>query len=160
MKQLIKKRTNPLVRKNLALAKQIWRELKPQAVQHLVAHSMEFGFSIASGELIFLNNAWYVTHTGLVHLARRRRCAGIDVKPAAELCDPAHSRWAFRATVFRSSKCKGFVGYGDADPTNVSSVVRGSEMRVAETRAVNRSRPISVRAPGRTVLEARKSQII
>jgi hypothetical protein len=31
------------------------------------------------------------------------------------------------------------VGYGDADPSNVSSAVRGAEMRVAETRAVNRA---------------------
>jgi hypothetical protein len=33
----------------------------------------------------------------------------------------------------------GFVGYGDADPSNVSPLVRGAEMRVAETRAVNRA---------------------
>ena len=33
----------------------------------------------------------------------------------------------------------GFVGYGDADPSNVSPMVRGAEMRVAETRAVNRA---------------------
>jgi hypothetical protein len=31
------------------------------------------------------------------------------------------------------------VRYGDADPSNTSSVVRGAEMRVAETRAVNRA---------------------
>jgi hypothetical protein len=31
------------------------------------------------------------------------------------------------------------VGYGDADPANVSPLVRGAEMRVAETRAVNRA---------------------
>jgi hypothetical protein len=31
------------------------------------------------------------------------------------------------------------VGFGDADPSNVSSVVRGAEMRIAETRAVNRA---------------------
>jgi hypothetical protein len=31
------------------------------------------------------------------------------------------------------------VGYGDADPSNVSPQVRGAEMRVAETRAVNRA---------------------
>ena len=35
--------------------------------------------------------------------------------------------------------CRGFVGYGDADPSNVSPQVRGAEMRVAETRAVNRA---------------------
>ena len=34
---------------------------------------------------------------------------------------------------------KGFVGYGDADPSNVSSMVRGAELRIAETRAVNRA---------------------
>src|SRR5207245_1668179 len=45
----------------------------------------------------------------------------------------------FKATVYKSSRCKGFVGYGDADPSNVSPVVRGAEMRVAETRAVNRA---------------------
>jgi len=29
--------------------------------------------------------------------------------------------------------------YGDADPSNVSPLVHGAEMRVAETRAVNRA---------------------
>jgi hypothetical protein len=37
------------------------------------------------------------------------------------------------------SKSASFVGYGDADPSNVSSLVQGAEMRVAETRAVNRA---------------------
>jgi hypothetical protein len=32
------------------------------------------------------------------------------------------------------------VGYGDADPSNVSFLVQGAEMRIAETRAVNRAR--------------------
>ncbi len=31
------------------------------------------------------------------------------------------------------------MGYGDADPSNVSYLVQGAEMRVAETRAVNRA---------------------
>jgi hypothetical protein len=49
------------------------------------------------------------------------------------------NRWVFRAVVFRDSKSKGFVGYGDADPSNVSSRFHGAEMRLAETRAVNRA---------------------
>jgi hypothetical protein len=53
--------------------------------------------------------------------------------------DPLACRWVFRATVFKSPRSKGFVGYGDADPSNTSSLVRGAEMRVAETRAVNRA---------------------
>jgi hypothetical protein len=48
-------------------------------------------------------------------------------------------RWVFKATVYKTPSSKGFVGYGDADPSNVSSLVRGAEMRVAETRAVNRA---------------------
>jgi hypothetical protein len=47
-------------------------------------------------------------------------------------------RWVFRAKVHKSQS-KSFVGYGDADPSNVSPLVRGAEMRVAETRAVNRA---------------------
>jgi hypothetical protein len=56
-----------------------------------------------------------------------------------EFSDPAASRWAFKATVYKSRTCRGFVGYGDADPSNVSPLVHGAEMRVAETRAVNRA---------------------
>ena len=41
--------------------------------------------------------------------------------------------------MFRSSTCKGFVGFGDAYPANVSPAMHGAEMRVAETRAVNRA---------------------
>jgi hypothetical protein len=56
-----------------------------------------------------------------------------------EYCDPASRRRPFQATVYKSRGCQGFVGFGDADPSNVSHVVRGAEMRVAETRAVNRA---------------------
>jgi hypothetical protein len=86
-----------------------------------------------------LDDRWYVTHTGLLHLASRSRCAGISVEAITELSDASTRRWAFKATVYKSRGCKGFVGYGDADPSNVSALVRGAEMRVAETRAVNRA---------------------
>jgi hypothetical protein len=80
-----------------------------------------------------------VTHSGLIRLAKRSHCAGIDARSMREYCDPASSRWVFKATVYKSSSSRGFVGHGDADPSNTSSVVRGAEMRVAETRAVNRA---------------------
>jgi hypothetical protein len=134
-----KRRHNELAGKNRRLARQMWGDLKPRLLQNLETYSTEFGFSIVAGDLLYLDKGWYVTHTGLIRLARRRRCVGIDVKPVAEFSDHAASRWAFRATVFRSMKCKGFVGYGDADPSNVSFLVHGAEMRVAETRAVNRA---------------------
>ena len=91
------------------------------------------------GDLIWLERGWYVTHTGLLQLGSRNRCTGIHAQPISEFCDPLAQRWAFKATVYKSETCPGFVGYGDADPSNVSFLVHGAEMRVAETRAVNRA---------------------
>lgn len=98
-----------------------------------------YRLSVESGDLLWLDGHWYVTHSGLIRLARRNHCSGIHVEPVAQFSDPATSRWAFKATVYKSRTCRGFVGYGDADPSNVSMLVRGAEMRVAETRAVNRA---------------------
>jgi len=98
----------------------------------------KYQFSVLSGDLLHLDGRWYVTHTGLLNIAKRRHCSGIRVRPVPEFSDPSTSRYAFQATVFKSRVCKGFTGYGDADPSNVSPLVHGAEMRVAETRAVNR----------------------
>jgi hypothetical protein len=98
-----------------------------------------YRFSIEAGDLLWLDGRWYVSHSGLIRLARRSHCAGIHVEPVSEFSDPSSSKWAFKATVYKSRTCKGFVGYGDADPSNVSPLVHGAEMRVAETRAVNRA---------------------
>jgi hypothetical protein len=51
---------------------------------------------------------------------------------------PKEGRWVFKATVAKS-ETENFVSYGDADPSNVSFLVHGAEMRVAETRVVNRA---------------------
>jgi hypothetical protein len=57
----------------------------------------------------------------------------------SKLSDATINRWIFKATVYKSPSSKGFVGYGDADPSNVSPRVQGAEIRIAETRAVNRA---------------------
>ncbi|HMK22559.1 MAG TPA: hypothetical protein VK466_09510 [Terriglobales bacterium] len=101
--------------------------------------SMQFEFSLVMGDVLLLEGGWYVTHTGLLRLSRHKHCAGIHVRPIPEFCDSAQQHWAFEATVYKSRTCRGFVGYGDADPSNVSPLVHGAEMRVAETRAVNRA---------------------
>jgi hypothetical protein len=86
-----------------------------------------------------LEGRWYVTNAGLVRLGQRKRCSGINAILQKDLSDPSLSRWVFRATVYKSPDSRGFVGYGDADPSNCSTLVHGAEMRVAETRAVNRA---------------------
>jgi hypothetical protein len=129
-----------LVASNRKLAKQAWGDvLDPQQVRSLSEITRYFGFSIAMREILLLKGGWYVTHAGLVRLAKRRYCAGIDVEAVPEFCDPIAARWSFKATVYKSKNGRGFVGHGDADPSNVSFLVRGAEMRVAETRAVNRA---------------------
>src|SRR5438132_8414037 len=126
-------------RANLNFAKKFGSALTLEQRSHLKALSRDFGLTLVGGELRLIDGNWYVTHAGLMHLAMRNRCCGIDVRPVVSFCDAATSRWAFKATVYRSRYCKGFVGYGEADPSNVSSLVHGAEMRVAETRAVNRA---------------------
>jgi hypothetical protein len=124
---------------NRKFARRLWPGISPNAVQLLRQLTTAYELSIASGDLLLLEGRWYVTHAGLLGLARRHRCAGIQVKPVQPFCDSLAQRWAFEATVYKSRTCRGFSGYGDADPSNVSPVVHGAEMRVAETRAVNRA---------------------
>ncbi len=124
---------------NVEIARNLWGDLSKISLESLQDLSNRYSLSIASGDLLQLEGRWYVTHAGLLGIARRKRCSGIQVRPAVGFCDPAACRWTFRAIVYKSARCRGFVGYGDADPSNVSPLVRGAEMRVAETRAVNRA---------------------
>jgi len=129
-----------LIRQNLRLAKRrSVGDLGITTIDRLRELTTTFGFSLALGDIQYLDGGWYVTHAGLLRLASRRRCAGIQVEQEREVCDPSSSHWVFKATAYKSANSKGFVGYGDANPSNVSAVVRGAEMRVAETRAVNRA---------------------
>jgi hypothetical protein len=121
------------------MARQLWGSLDKLALRQLRELVREYEFSIASGDLTLLGGHWYVTHTGLLRLATRKGCCGISTQPVLNFCDPRSSRWAFAATVYKSGSCKGFIGHGDAEPSNVAALVYGAEMRVAETRAVNRA---------------------
>ena len=127
------------VHTSIRMARRIWNNISREALIRLREIATQHDFSVGAGDLIYLHNGWYVTHTGLIGLARRKRCSGIHVEAVDSLCDSAASRFVLKATVYPSKNSSGFVGYGDADPSNVSSLVRGAEMRVAETRAVNRA---------------------
>jgi hypothetical protein len=125
---------------SLALAKRLWPGQIAREQQHsLKILSEKYGLSVAAGDLRLLENRWFVTHTGLIGLAQRRGCSGIAVSLLSKFCDRTTSRWVFKATVYKRNRTKGFVGYGDADPSNVSSRVEGAVLRIAETRAVNRA---------------------
>jgi len=123
----------------MRFAKSLYGDLSKSALRAFRELIQRHQISVTNGDVKYLDGGWYVTHSGLLRLAERRHCAGIHCRPVLESSDPARSRWVFCAEVFKSRACKGFTGYGDADPSNVSPLVHGAEMRVAETRAVNRA---------------------
>jgi hypothetical protein len=126
-------------RTNAKLARRLWGKIPPFALDALKKLIEAYGFSVAVGDLQLLEGRWYITHAGLLRIAERDGCAGIQTRFERTLSDPASGRWVFESTVYRRRSLRGFTGYGDADPSNVSPLVRGAEMRVAETRAVNRA---------------------
>jgi len=128
-----------LVRHNLRLIKQFHPGLGKHDLTALRSLTQTLHLSISNGELLHIDGKWYVTNAGLLQIAFRRRCLGIRTLLQERVSDPSFGRWVFKAIVYKSHRSKGFVGYGDADPSNVSSLVHGAEMRVAETRAVNRA---------------------
>jgi hypothetical protein len=134
----MKKQTRTL-RLNCRLAQKTWGELAPTALCALRQLSIAFGLSVALGDVQLIDGRWYITHAGLLRLAKRRRCQGITVCLEKDLSNPCSSQWVFKATVYKTPGSRGFVGYGDANPSNTSPLVRGAELRVAETRAVNRA---------------------
>src|SRR5438477_6643168 len=126
--------------KNIRYARMRWGSaVSKVCAESLKIYSEQFQFSVVGGDLLLLDGKWYATHAGLLRLARRNACVGIHVKPIQRFCDPSSQRWVFQAVVYTSGSCRGFIGYGDADPSNVSPLVHGAELRVAETRAVNRA---------------------
>ena len=127
-----------LIRENQRTVKRLYPHVTSSQMLVLRELSRTLGLSVRNGDLLMIDTRWYVTHSGLLRVAQRRRCSGITTELAEGVSDPKEGRWVFKATVAKSEK-QYFVGYGDANPSNVSSLVHGAEMRVAETRAVNRA---------------------
>ena len=126
-------------RSNARRARAVWGELPSNTMFVLKEFIRRYALSVPLGDLQLLHGRWYVTHSGLLRIAKRRRCSGITTSIDRFASDAGSRRWVFKAVVYKGPGEKGFVGYGDADPSNVSPLVRGAEMRVAETRAVNRA---------------------
>jgi len=134
----MRKKTNVL-KHEIVIARRIWGRVTQAAVDSLTQLVERFGVSVSSGDVQLLDGRWYITHSGLLRISQRRHCSGIKSTLIERYSDPAMTRWVFKAVVHKTPRSRGFVGYGDADPSNVSPLVRGAEMRVAETRAVNRA---------------------
>ena len=131
------RRATTAFRENKRLAEITWGKLTLPLLKSLQYLTSDYGLSIGRGDLLIVGGHWYVTHSGLLRLAYKRHCSGIRTELIQD--SPQNARWTFKASVFRPGIAEAFVGYGDADPSNVSPLVHGAEMRVAETRAVSRA---------------------
>jgi hypothetical protein len=127
-----------LAKQNVRAAKRLYQGITREQLELLRDLTASLSLSIIRGELLYFDRKWYVSHSGLLRIASRRRCYGIEADVDPKMTDASSDRWVFKAIVHKTPH-KFFVGYGDADPSNVSPLVRGAEMRVAETRAVNRA---------------------
>lgn len=132
-------RTNRRARAEMKAARQLWGPLESKKMRELRSLVEQHKISILHGDVMLLANRWYITYSCLLRCAHRHHCSSIETTLEARFSDPAANRWVFRATVYGLRRLKSFVGYGDADPSNVSPMARGAELRIAETRAVNRA---------------------
>jgi hypothetical protein len=126
-------------RSNLKLAMVLWGDISDAARRNLRELTEKYALSVADGHIQLLDGRCFVTHSGLLRVAENRHCLGIITAVQESLSDPLTDRWVFKATVYKNQSSKAFTGYGDATRTNVKAIVRGAEMRIAETRAVNRA---------------------
>jgi hypothetical protein len=127
-----------LAAENSRLARKLYPGLADELVAALKELTWSLHVSIRRHELLLINGNWYINHSGLLRIAHRHRCLAIRTEVERNLSDPNRDKWVLRATVQTSSR-KRFTGYGDANPSNISDSLRGSELRIAETRAVNRA---------------------
>ena len=88
---------------NARHAQSIWGKLPSTSMGMLKQLTKRLALSVAGGDLLFLEGRWYVTHSGLLRIAQRRRCSGIKTVIQDRLSDPPSGRWVFRATVYKTS---------------------------------------------------------
>ena len=116
-------------------AKSLYRDLSKSLLRALKDLIQRHQVSVANGDVKYFDGGWYVTHSGLVRLADRRRCAGIHSSPVLESSDPATSRWVFRATVFKSRACKAIDAFAKSLRKKVVCHFLPEDQRPAHCRA-------------------------
>src|SRR5271154_4036548 len=77
---------------NRRLARVTWGELPRSAIRTLRALTEEHGLLVSTGDLQLLNGRWYVTHAGLLRIARSKNCSGIKSALVSRLSDPSAKR--------------------------------------------------------------------
>src|SRR6202035_5105800 len=88
-------------RAELNLAKRKWVGVGEEKLTELAKLVERYNLSVALGDILYINNSWYVTHAGLLRLAHRGRCLGIKTVLEKGCSDPQSGRWIFKAVVYK-----------------------------------------------------------
>jgi len=79
-----------LISVNCKFATQIWgNEVGQIQLRSLREMTERFRLSLCAGDLRLLQGSWYVTHAGLLRVASKHHCAGIQVEAIHHFCDPS-----------------------------------------------------------------------
>src|SRR5260370_11698323 len=111
------------LQEELKLAKRMWGGINGARLSELRQLLQRHKLSVALGEVVHLNNHWYVTHSGLLRLAFRRGCRGIKTTLEERFSDLAANRWVFTAVRYSSTRSRGYVGDDDAQSSTISLIV-------------------------------------
>ena len=126
-------------RKQVRIARRLWGPISRIALENLRELVKRYDLSVSVWRphlfavWLVCDARWSAAIGSAEPLHWHRRCSSCRI---FQSCSVPVGIQGHRLQV---PKCRGFVGYGDADPSNVSPLVHGAEMRVAETRAVNRA---------------------
>ena len=63
-----------LVKRNLELATKFWGSLSDTTSETLSGLTKRYELVVSAGDLTLLDGKWYVTHSGLLGVARRKHC--------------------------------------------------------------------------------------
>ena len=74
------KPTEKLLRENLRSVKELCPGVTHSQLLALKELSRDLCLSLRKGDMLLVNGRWYVTHSGLLRIAKRRRCKGITTE--------------------------------------------------------------------------------
>ena len=74
-------KTGNKLRRDIRCARSLWGNLNSVLRQSLLELLRKHYLSVAAGDVLLIDLRWYVTHAGLLRLAKRRHCSGIHVQP-------------------------------------------------------------------------------
>src|SRR5437762_421361 len=94
--------TQKLLRENLRAVKVLCPHVTNMQRLALRELTRNLRLSLRCGDVLMVDGRWYVTHSGLLRVAQRRRCQGIMTELAESVSSPKEGRWVFKATVVKS----------------------------------------------------------